>query len=128
MTFSIETSQGTYKVELNKQIVFGGAVEFHSTIKLGRKVVGRIGDFRQVWNGLCSYGWRLDWPFRMASNQVAHNRNRTTQSTIRGQMTHNIILNGKAYLFNVPSAHLASALKDIAKYYPNATITILDNQ
>lgn len=43
-------------------------------------------------------------------------------------MTHNIILNGKAYLFNVPAAHLQAALKDIAKYYPNATITILDNQ
>ena len=42
-------------------------------------------------------------------------------------MTHNIILNGKAYLNSVPSIHLASALKQLAKYYPNAPITIIDN-
>jgi hypothetical protein len=59
MTFSIETTQGTYKVELNKQIVFGGAVEFHSTIKMGRKVVGRIGDFRQAGMGFAPIGGDL---------------------------------------------------------------------
>ena len=42
-------------------------------------------------------------------------------------MTHNIILNGKAYLTSVPARDLQAALKDLAKYYPKATITIIDN-
>lgn len=56
MTISIPTSHGTYKVELIKQTVFGGVVEYHSTIKMGRKVVGRIGDFRQTGHGFAPIG------------------------------------------------------------------------
>jgi len=51
MTFSIETSKGTYTVELFTNEVPHFGTEYHSTIRKGRKVCAKIMDLRQTGHG-----------------------------------------------------------------------------
>tara|TARA_R110000823_G_scaffold114247_3_gene236389 strand:- start:526 stop:777 length:252 start_codon:yes stop_codon:yes gene_type:complete len=48
MTYSIETTIGTYKVEIQTNEVYSFGTEYHSTIRKENKVVAKIMDLRQV--------------------------------------------------------------------------------
>lgn len=57
MTHSIETSKGTFTVELiTRDVPFFGTT-FDSVIRKGRKVVAKIADLRQAGHGFAPSPW-----------------------------------------------------------------------
>lgn len=51
MTFSIETTQGTFKATISTTQGGSFGTEYHSTIKQGNKVAAQVIDYRQVGMG-----------------------------------------------------------------------------
>ena len=51
MTYNIETSKGTFSVELFTNEVTSFGTEYHSTIRKGKKVCAKIMDLRQTGHG-----------------------------------------------------------------------------